>query len=323
VPARMLDACNQDFALVGDGTAFDDAGADARVGCQLPEIPAYDNSPKASSAPLKVQGDPLPTNQAPAFPWLGVQHLFPGTTKVAFITGNLKGVLITRDRYKEAAETSGMTTVYNEAYPITGPDNWRPYVQKMKDSGADVVMETGDAPQLVGMEKAMSDLNWYPKAIIEAANQYDNRIVKEGGTAIQNTWVFLSYYPFEEAKDNPATQQYLDIMTKFNPGGKIAALGLNAMSAWLLFATAARDCGSNLTRVCLLDKAGANPAYTAGGLKAPVSTDPVNRESAQCYMAMKATATAFQRDPNFLPPNQNIYNCSPSNVVHLKGNYTG
>ena len=140
--------------------------------------------------------------------------------------------------------------------------------------------------------------------------------------AIQNTWISTSYYPFEGAKDNPATQQYLDVMAKFNPGGKIAALGINAFSGWLLFATAARDCGSNLTRTCLLDKAGANTAWTGGGLGAPVSTSFTNRELAQCYAAVKATPTAFQLDPTFLPPNQGIYNCDPANVVQLKGDYS-
>ena len=322
VPARMLDACSQDFALVGDGTAFDNAGVAPRVACGLPELPAYDNSPEASNAALVVQPAPLPTSQAPVYWYLGVQHMFPGTTHIGFITGNLSGVLITRDRYKEAAGIAGMTTVYNETYPITGVDNWRPYVQKMKDDGADVVMLIGDSVALVGMEKTMKDLNWYPKAIIEPANMYDQRVIKEGGDAIQNTWVATSYYPFEGAKNNPATQQYLDIMAKYNPGGKVAALGLNAMSGWLLFATAARDCGSNLTRACLLSKAGANVAWTGGGLGAPVSTSPTNRELAQCYAAMKATPTAFQLDPSFLPPNQGIYNCNPANVVKLKGDYT-
>ena len=192
----------------------------------------------------------------------------------------------------------------------------------MKDAGAQVIMLTGDSLALVGMEKTMKDLNWYPKAIVEQPNMYDQRVIKEGGDAIQNTWVYDYFHPLEGAKDNPATQQYLDIMAKYNPGGKVAALGLNAMSAWLLFATSARDCGSNLTRACLLSKAGANTAWTAGGLGAPVSTSFSNRQTSPCYLALKATPTGFQIDPAFLPPNQGSYNCSPANVVNLKGDYT-
>jgi len=322
VPARMLDACSQDFALVGDGTAFDNGGVAPRVACGLPELPAYDNSPEATNAPLVVQATPTPTSQAPVYLYLGVQHMFPGTTRIGFITGTLAGILVTRDRYKEAAGIAGMTTVYNETYPVTGVDNWRPYVQKMKDNGAQVVMLTGDSLALVGMEKSMKDLNWYPKAIVESVNMYDQRVIKEGGDAIQNTWVSSSFYPFERAKDNPATQQYLDTMAKYNPGGKVAALGVNAMSSWLLFATAARNCGSDLTRSCLLSKAAADAAWTGGGLGAPVNTSVTNRQTSQCDLALKATPTGFEIDPSFLPPNQGSYNCSPANVVNLKGDYT-
>ena len=77
VPARVLDACSQDFALVGDGTAFDNGGVAPRVACGLPELPAYDNSPEATNAPLVVQATPTPTSQAPVYLYRGVQHLFP------------------------------------------------------------------------------------------------------------------------------------------------------------------------------------------------------------------------------------------------------
>jgi ABC-type branched-subunit amino acid transport system substrate-binding protein len=320
VPARMIDACNADFALVGGGTAFDDSGVKPRVACGLPEIPGYNNTPAAAEAALLVQGDPLPTQQIQVAGYLGAQKLFPGAKKIAFITGNLASVTVTAAREREGAEQAGLTTVYDQTYPILGAI-WRPFVQKMKDANPDFVTYTGDSLQIVAMEQAMQVIGWYPKAIIEAANIYDNRIIKEGKDAIQNLWVINGYYPFEEAKNNPATQQYLDNMAKFNPSGKIATLGLNAWSAWLLFATAARDCGSALTRQCLLQKAGMNAAWTAGGLKAASNTDPNNRHVGECYIAMKGSASGWTRDPQFLVPNQSIYNCDPANVVRLKHNY--
>ncbi len=48
-----------------------------------------------------------------------------------------------------------------------------------------------------------------------------------------------SHYPYldpEIAAQNPATQQFLDIMDEFDPGGKVANLGVTGFSAWLLFA---------------------------------------------------------------------------------------
>ena len=132
----------------------------------------------------------------------------------------------------------------------------------------------------------------------------------------------ICYYPFELAGTYPATKQYIEIMKTEDPGGKIASLGLNAWDSWLLFATAARDCGSNLTRACLLDKAGAHTDWTGGGLKGLVSTSTVNQHMTDCYMIIKATATGFTPDPAFLPLNKHGFDCDPANVVTLTTDYT-
>ena len=58
--------------------------------------------------------------------------------------------------------------------------------------------------------------------------------------------------PFELASQYPATQQYIDLLNQYAGGAKPKSLGVNAMSAWLLWATAAKACGSNLTRDCVM-----------------------------------------------------------------------
>ncbi|MFI5040828.1 MAG: ABC transporter substrate-binding protein [Acidimicrobiales bacterium] len=320
VAARTVEACAQDFVEVGSGTAFDDAGTAVRVACGLPEIPAYDNSPKATEAPLKVQANPLPIQQQTTSMYRGTKQLFPANLKAGFAVGNLPGVIITKDRMKDAAVATGYTVAYDETYPITGFDNPQASAQRMKDAGVDVLQVVGSPPAAVQLEKAFATINWYPKAIVLNTNFYDNLLVQNGGDALKNTWVAEYFYPFEDP--SPATTQYVSIMKTDDPGGKIAALGLNAWDSWLLFATAARDCGSNLTRACILDKAGSNTQWTAGGLKGPVNTDPVHRQMGQCYLFLKAQASGFSLDPSFLPPNQGKFNCDPANVVTLTTDYT-
>jgi len=319
VSARMVEACSTDFALVGNGEAFDASGVDQRVKCGLPEVPAYDNSPKATEAPLKVQATSLPIQQQTTAQYRGAKAM--GLSKAGFIVGNLAGIIVTKNRLKEAAQKVGFTSVYDEVYPITGIDNPQAYVQRMKDAGVEVLQEVGDSSAMVALYKAMQTIGWYPKAIVLQANFYDPNLVKNGAGAVQNTWVLDGYFPFEEASTNKATQQYIDIMKQYVPGGKIAQLGLNAWDSWLLFATAARDCGATLTRDCLLQKAGAHPEWDGGGLKAAGSTDPVNRQMTRCYLNLKATPSGFQVDPTFLPPNKGPFNCDPANVVTLTGNY--
>jgi ABC-type branched-subunit amino acid transport system substrate-binding protein len=323
VPARMQEACAQDFAMIGNGEAFDDGGVKTRVGCKLPEIPAYDNSPLATEAPLKVQPAPLPIQQQPVVGLKAMKTLIPGFSKIGFLTGNLAGVLVTRDREREAAQLQGLTTVYDDVYPITGPDNWTPYLQKMKDSGLQVLELTGSPQDTIGMEKAMKAFGWYPQGILEQANQYDQRLIKEAGDALQNTYVMTGFWPFEDASKNAPTQQMVNIIKQEVPTGKIAALTDNAWDAWLLFATAARDCGSNLTRECLLQNAGSHTDWTGGGIAGPVSTSPVNRQEDQCYVLVKGTASGFVDATDILSPSQGqaLFNCDPANNITLQHNY--
>ena len=74
--------------------------------------------------------------------------------------------------------------------------------------------------------------------------------------------------PFEEAADNPATQQYLDIVEAVD--GKVALLGAQSVSAWLLFATSAKACDleNDLSRSCVLDTGRGITEWTGGGLHA-------------------------------------------------------
>ena len=322
VAQQMAAACGADFALVGNGEGFDSAGVTTRVKCGLPEIPAYDNSPEATEAPLKAQPNPLPIQQETSSMYLGVKHLFPNDTKAGFMVGNLAGVTTTGLRAKETAEAVGFTVPFYSLYPVTGIPNPASYVQQMKAAGVQVLMDVGSPPELVSLEKAMQTLNWYPDAIVEFTNFYDPQLTA-GGAAIKNTWIEEYFYPFEMAAQNAPTQQYVNIMKADDPGGKIAALGLNAWDAWLLFAQSAAACGSNLTRSCLLQQAGSQTSWTAGGLKKPVNTSTTSRQMAQCYIYLKATATGFTPDTTFLPPTSGDapFNCSPANVVTLKTNY--
>ena len=86
------------------------------------------------------------------------------------------------------------------------------------------------------------------------------------------------------AADNKATQDYLDLMEQYNPDGKVALLGVQGISSWLLFATAAAACGSELTADCLLEHAGAVKDWTGGGLHARQT--PGNTVPSPCFLIL-------------------------------------
>ena len=53
----------------------------------------------------------------------------------------------------------------------------------------------------------------------------------------------MAFYPFEQADDVPALQQYIDIVEAND--GDISQLGEQSTSAFLLWATAADACGAS------------------------------------------------------------------------------
>ena len=82
------------------------------------------------------------------------------------------------------------------------------------------------------------------------------------------------------------------------------------MSAWLLFATAAKTCDldNNLTRTCVLDHVAAVSSWDAGGLHAP--TNPSANESSECVIVLQVVDGAFTR---YTPDSD--YHCDPKDVV--------
>jgi ABC-type branched-subunit amino acid transport system substrate-binding protein len=322
VNQQMVAACS-DFALVGNGEAFDSAGVNTRLKCGLPEIPSYDDASEATEAPLKVQPAPNPIQQINVGYLRAAKYIAPNDTKVGIIVGNLAGVTTTGLRTKEAALAMGYTVPYYTLYPVTGIVNPESYVQQMKAAGVQIEIVVGDNSAQVLLDKAMQTLNWYPDVMTFGANFYDPNFPKNAGNALKNTWVGTAYYPFELAGQNPPTQQYVNILKAKVPGGKISALGVQGWDAWMLFATAAKACGSTLTRACLLQQAANEPNWTGGGVKPPVNTTTTGRQGAPCVLMLKVTAAGFAADTTALPPTAGNapFNCDPANVIHLKTNY--
>jgi ABC-type branched-subunit amino acid transport system substrate-binding protein len=188
----------------------------------------------------------------------------------------------------------------------------------MKDKGVKGLIYTGEPEALAALEQAMVEQGYQPEWITAQANLYDERLVKIGGNAIKNTYVVTTFTPFEDASSNPALQQYLDLFKKYLPSGKAKALlGVQGFSAWLLFAQAAKQCGADLTRLCVYNNLKKVHQWTGGGLHA--QTDPGAGTPSDCYALIEATPTGFKLAK--IPTTDGIYNCSPANRYTFKKSY--
>jgi ABC-type branched-subunit amino acid transport system substrate-binding protein len=324
VKARMTEACDQDFMMVGGGAVFDQDGVETRLQCLLPDISGFVVSPKARGSELVVQ--PVPNSvthlQTGAINYLDKK--FPDATKkVGVLTGDLSTTKIVADQNAEAAKALDWEIVYNDQYPATGAASWTPYAQAMKDAGVKGLLWVGEPENLAAFLKAAKDIGYSLDFVRTDANHYDQKLIDLAGTALQDENVFIqsSFYPFEDAEDSNATGEYLAAFEEYKPDGKNRTyLGLQAWSAWLLFAESAKQCGNDLTRTCVYENAQKVTGWTGGGLHA--KTDPGSGKSTECYALEVPTPDGFRLVTD-TKPNDSIYRCDPKNVYELQGDYGG
>jgi ABC-type branched-subunit amino acid transport system substrate-binding protein len=319
VKAKMADACASDFLLVGGGAVFDNDGVAARLQCLLPDIPAYVVTPQARDADLMVQPLPNPISQFSIGEYRYLGKKFPSSKQhVGILTGDLATTILGGDQAKEALTRLGWNVVYQDQYPATGPTSWTPYAQAMKDKGVQGLIWVGEPENLAKLESDMKDVGFAPDWVRADTNHYDQKLLTVGGDAVANTYIPSVFLPFDQASKNPAVQQYLDAFAKFKPGANAKALlGLQAWSAWLLFAQAAKACGSSLTRRCVYDNAKQVHEWTGGGLHA--ATDPGANQRRGCSLLIEANAGSFNVVKT--GASQGPYTCSDQNLMALKRDY--
>ncbi len=323
VAAQMVQACQApDFALVGNGEALDATGVQQRLSCKLPEIPTYDVSAAASTAPMTVQPVPNPADIAIlGGAYRALAKFDPAAIKhYGMLSQSVQSIKDAGNKDRAAAEAQGYVTVDYEELP-TQVDNWRPIVQNLKDHGVQVLTIENSPDNLAALYRTMADVGYFPKYFIGSPSLYDTKLTSEGGSALGGGDVLLSTYnpPFEQADQYPAVKQYIDNLNTYANGAKPKQLGENATSAWLLFAESAKGCGSDLTRTCLMQHAQSEHNWTGGGINEP--TQPGNSSTgvpSDCFVFIKATPNGFVVDKDITKPNSGIYNCDPANVFHLK-----
>jgi hypothetical protein len=320
--------CPTAFFFVGNGNVFDNnPGEKDRLSCLLPQIPAYVVSAEARDADLSVQPVPNRTDSIGALSMLYVQKQFPDAVKaVVTMTGAVEATLLVDRQEREAATQLGWTLKgATLQYPALGEQSWVPNAQQIADAHATGLIYTGEPQNAALLEKALQQIGYLDKLsfILVAANHYDPGLMSAG--AIKNTYIQIGFVPFFDAAKNSATQQYLDLFAQYKPKGKShAVLGPQAFSAWLLFAVAADKCGADLTRKCVYDNlatVGGND-WTGGGLHAPQNVK--DQKAGDCGIVLKAETGAANGGFDYAPgfkPNSGFYNCDPSSVLALKGDY--
>ena len=147
----MTEACQKDFMLVGQGWSGDSAQEATRLGCKLASVPTYSVSASFANADLMVQPVPNPIDYTPVEIAAAMQKKFPEQIKKsAVMFANYASTLDTKDKVLASYPKFGFKFLdCPQQYNIAGESDWKPFVQRLQDCGAEVVYFTGSpAPEL-------------------------------------------------------------------------------------------------------------------------------------------------------------------------------
>ncbi|WP_436796038.1 ABC transporter substrate-binding protein [Actinospongicola halichondriae] len=313
------EACKTDFALVGAGAVQDNLWPTVGAACGLIDIAGFSVTPEKSGnvgddpiARRSVQAIPNASDQVP----IGALHLvadeFPDAGKrTGYVYSDFQTLVVTYERYRSAYEQAGNVTVDTQIYSIGGESNWQPFAIALRDADVQFLTFVGEGENFAKLQRAMKEIDFAPAVTLQETNFYDKEYLAAAGDAAEGTFIRTALTPFEEAEPGSATQQYLDNVEA--TGGKVAVLGAQSTSAWLLFATAAKECdvADNLTRTCVLETAAGIEDWEAGGLHAP--TNPGQNAASSCVAVLRVQDGAFVR---YAPDSG--FRCDPDDIVSVE-----
>lgn len=312
----MTRACNDEiFMLVGQGFALDAAQEQIRLGCDLPSFPAFAVSPQFANAPLMIAALPNPVDFMPVTEANWYARTYPEKAKkLAYVYANYAATQDTAAKAKSTWPKVGMGDLgCDQIYNIAGEADWKPFVQSLKDCGAEVVTFIGSPfPNFQNLLEAAAQLEFQPDWLLQA-NFYDANFAAsntDGGA--DDIYVRLQDVPLEFAETNPATEDYIEIVEA--SGGDISALGIHAASAFLLWAQATAACGDEVTRECVLEEASKVHEWDAGG--AHGTMDPGANMPGVCEVVVSLAGTEWEQ---MTPEETGEFDCDDANVQEVTG----
>jgi hypothetical protein len=273
-------ACENEFALVGSGALQDNLWPDVGPPCGLIDIAGFSVTPEKAG----VAGqDPVEKRT--------VQPLPNPSDELA-----VAGSLLLQEEFPEAADRTGVLwsdfpTLVVQAERIT--EGWEAVGHEIVHT--DIYNSLGEA-------------NWTPFATaIQAADVQFLNFIGEGENMarLQQALQEVGYEPevtYQEV--NFYDQQYVDA---------VAGLGVQATSAWLLFAEVAAECDrdDDLTRSCVLEGAASTTEWDGAGLH--IEASPGTNEGGSCVIVMRVEDGSFVRHA----PTDEGYFCPDDSVVEL------
>jgi ABC-type branched-subunit amino acid transport system substrate-binding protein len=325
--AKVKEACDTELAMVGGLAALDNTGAQDGVDCGLVNVPGAADSPEQTEAENTVQPVPNPIYRYNVGSDKWLMQNYPDAVKNAgVIWSNFPAVEQQAQRQMEARQKIGFNFTYTNKSNVN-ESNWAPLVLDAKNKGVQFMTLVSSFEEVVPMQASMDQQGFKPQVMALETNYYDQQYPDNAGATANGTFVRLTGWPIEEADKRPAEAKYLELLKKSVPDAQPALLGQQAFSAGLLWATAVKSLGSNVTRPALLAALKNIHQWDGGGLHGV--TDPGANLPSTCFIMLQVQDGKFVRRFPLPDKDADIYkagngmSCPPPDqgLVTLTGDY--
>ena len=128
--------------------------------------------------------------------------------------GNFAATIDTKDKVVQTFDDFGFEFLDCPIeYNIAGESDWKPFAQRLSDCGAEVVYYSGQPyPNMQNLLDDAAQIGYSPIWLVDL-NAYLQSFADWNATGNgDNVYLRTAFYPFEQADDVPALQQYLDIV---------------------------------------------------------------------------------------------------------------
>lgn len=301
----MKESCAQDFMMVGHGFGLDENAEPERIKCNMPTVPGFTISAAAAMGPMHYQGLPGPVDEQNASTARLLMENYPEFANVGMVNSDSPAVDQGIARYTGNWESVGAeVTDCGVRLKSAGGDNYRAIVEKYKECGPTGLFTfTPPSPPIYSFLEAAS-VESFDVPMASEATWYSESVTSANANGLtEGILVGLQFQPFENADVNKAVADYLAIMDEF--GGVKALLGMQSASSFLLWAQAAKACGSELTRQCMVDNLATVTSWTAGGMHA--ESNPADNRTPYCGLLMEVKGDTFEQ---VVPSAKGEFDCS-------------
>ncbi len=334
----VITACQDDFAMVGTSALFLPT-VDDMVSCKdqagaatgLPDVAAIVTGVPESCSPVTFPVNPPQLicstkdehpqayygNQGDAKHLLEHEHDLHG----AMLAGNdTKDALRGATAIIDTAINAGIKA--DQKVTLSGRDPqsaYTPVVNEMKNSGANYSLTTMALSNAVELrsEAQLQGLT-DPNFVWECTTCYDKQIA-EHADVMDNTYMTMSYLPFEEKSTNPTLANFL----KYVGTTKANGFSVFGWTSTLEFADAVnatvKSKGVNgLTRANVLESLKGLSDFDAGGMIATVNIG--QKIPSSCFLLEQYKDKKFVR---IFPKKAGTFDCTRSNRVKIKADLIG